>query len=1179
MATNKLLVIGCGGTGTKICNEMIKTLGTNIPTDRLSVVIIDAHEGGYEPGSLDAGRANLITMRSYMPISEGLQRCVNTLEQRKPGCVHGWFPKDMRFPQEGMYRDGCGAYRPYGKFFAYYYYDNIRQTIERGLNRLTSSDFLSNNQRAQSSSIDVMICASLGNGTGGGIFMDVAAIVNDIITSTTETEPRVYGFFVPSSVTYRGPKNMSGHNDLQPFQIAAAGYAALVELQSEFMRRDGNADTNLRPTGPFESHFRSTRADNYDHVIRFSDNNKSPYDGVYLFDRRDDNGVSHSYPTIVKTAGQTLAAVIGGEADPEGRLLDVVLRFQEQCFSSMGVTRLCVPTEKLTDALVCKMSTQLISEVCERSSVDLEKWGHLLDLTIGEVQYPPPDPETVPDLNDYVQAFVKKFLRIQEAATDGNGTKSNQLFDLFAAEEQEVWNVIRSVGLADAEGGEIASKVNALYGKVGTLLSNLPQKCESKLRTIKWDALPRETDLSLLDSIDSAGVKFFIDSIVQRLVNSNAYGMLEAWLDALWLEVKRNKDSIEGYELKNSPFAGTSIAEIDITKNKEQAIMQELKTKVMEKSSNTLNRLIGGFMGDSVEDVAFDFESAAKKSLQFALWGVKLKAVSEFYDLVLSHVDKWKKTVTKLNNFLMGQKVRGRLQESYERASQELSMSSSGGGITEYLSCTAAAQDHLAKELLKNESLQSHKIFAGGELSSTIWRVLYSKVEASDQKDLRAVFSPNVGGDSELAYVNRNRKDVMKGLYGELVSVFRKKLRPHVLPLCKVDNLLREDSEALVIDYFDNVVEENSSISQTKRKEIENALRTVVPPTTMDELKEILTRPDYEMNREEKINQATKTAFRNRIVQLANAAISKIDTKVSKRGHINGAVSVIYNSKCKTINEIQSDLQDSISQLNNNMTGSLNPYDDFSSGEILAIGSIHGMTLNDLNMEDIHVRYRNAMRNEQERDSRASDNFAPHPTQQYMALGERYLKRGDSSTSENFQAELVLALANMKPKRKELLGSFGWLTFDKTNFKVIREMPSKHVDGTPLPDCMKVMNEPENDRKKYLQPTGFDDVIYWMEGSSRDIPNGPAWLKGFKKLLWDEIRILTFGDPNDYLSETTDIQILLDEISDQITELGMLRKYKKIRTGVEGMITGLKLFKQSLEQQPLDENIVPSLLR
>lgn len=1175
--SNKLLVIGCGGTGTKIINEMIATLGDDIPNDRLSIVVLDAHQSGYEPGALKAGRANVVTMNGYVPIEDGLQSFVNKLEKKNKGCVYDWFPKEMTFPTEGMYSDGCGAYRPYGKFFSYYYYDNIRQAIGRGLDRLTSSNFMNINQRAQSSRIDVIICASLGNGTGGGIFMDVAAIANEIITKG-EIEPRVYGYFVPSSVTYKGPKNNKGHNYAQPYQIAAAGYGALVELQSEFSRKDSNADSNLAPTKHFQAFFYSREADGYKHTVTFEDRNKSPYDGVYLFDRRDDNGITHSYPTIVKTAGQTLAAVIGGEADPEGRLLDIVLRFEKECFSSMGAARLCVPTDKLTDALVGKMSAKLISELCERTNPDLSRWSNLLDLTIGEEQFPPPDPDVAPELEDYVQAFVKKFLRIQEISTEGDGNKSNQLFDLFVSEEEEVKNLIRQVGLSNAEGNEIGQKVNELYTRVGTALAELPKKCENKLKRLKWETVPRENDLSMLDSVENAGVKFLIDSMIQRLVNGNAFGLLEAWLEALWLEVKRNKDSVDLFELKASGI-GSSIADIDLSNNEHQKDMQKQKTTILEKTSNTLNRWIGGFVGDSVEDLAIEFEGSAKKSLQFVLWGVKLKAVSDFYDTVLSYIDAWRDTLVKLNNFLLGPDVCGRLREAYEKSSRDLSLNAQSGGVTEYLSCSETAQEHLANELLKNEALQSHNVFADGELSTAIWKIMYSKVDASEQKELKAVFSPNVGGESELTNVIRNRKEVVKGFYGELTNVFRKKLRPHVVPLCKVDNLLYEDSEALVVDYLDNIIEDNASISQSRRKEIENALFLVVPPTTPIEIREILNRSESQSTREEKIKEATQKVFQDRIKQLANAALSKIDTKVSTRGHINGSVSVIYNAQCQKINEIKSSLQDVVSSLSNNMSGSLNAYDDFSSGEILAIGSIHGMTLNDLNITDTYQYYCDAMKSQEERDSRASKNFAPHPTQQYMELGERYLKRGDSVKLDNEEAELVLALACMEPKQKELLGKFGWLKFDKANFKVMRQFPPKLTDGTELPLCMQKMNNVENDRERYLPPQGFEEVIYWFEGSNRSFPDGEAWFKGFKQVFWDEIRLLIFGDPSDWMSETVDISILLDAISDHLLVLEALKKHNRIRKAVEAMIKALTNFKSDLEENKLDENIPPKLLR
>jgi hypothetical protein len=94
------------------------------------VVILDAHGSkGFESGAWKASKQNVYAMNSYQPVQQGVQSLVRQLEQDNPGCVNDWFPKEMRLPTEGLYSDGCGAYRPYGKFFSYYYYDNIRATI------------------------------------------------------------------------------------------------------------------------------------------------------------------------------------------------------------------------------------------------------------------------------------------------------------------------------------------------------------------------------------------------------------------------------------------------------------------------------------------------------------------------------------------------------------------------------------------------------------------------------------------------------------------------------------------------------------------------------------------------------------------------------------------------------------------------------------------------------------------------------------------------------------------------------------------------------------------------------------------------------------------------------------------------------------------------------------------
>ena len=77
--------------------------------------------------------------------------------------------------------------------------------------------------------------------------------------------------------------------------------------------------------------------------------------------------------------------------------------------------------------------------------------------------------------------------------------------------------------------------------------------------------------------------------------------------------------------------------------------------------------------------------------------------------------------------------------------------------------------------------------------------------------------------------------------------------------------------------------------------------------------------------------------------------------------------------------------------------------------EILAIGGVYGMTLEDLNMQEIRSKYITAMKESSEKDSRAKFNFAPHHSRVY-GVG-RSLHRSTVLQVEDFSAELVLALA------------------------------------------------------------------------------------------------------------------------------------------------------------------------
>jgi hypothetical protein len=300
---------------------------------------------------------------------------------------------------------------------------------------------------------------------------------------------------------------------------------------------------------------------------------------------------------------------------------------------------------------------------------------------------------------------------------------------------------------------------------------------------------------------------------------------------------------------------------------------------------------------------------------------------------------------------------------------------------------------------------------------------------------------------------------------------------------------------------------------------------------------------------------------------------------MARSNFINGSVTVIYGQGSTVINELRPALQSNLSQLKNNMTGSLQSLDTFPPDEILAIGGVYGMTLEDLNMQEIRSKYITAMKESSEKDSRAKFNFAPHITQEFMELGGRYIAHTDSAGREDFSAELVLALASMKPTVDGMAGTFGWLDFVNPSFKVVKNFPDSYDNDESLPQCMLAKSMTDLDEERFLEPYGFEDLIHWFEGSSQNIPNGPEWLAGLKRLVWEEIKHVMFSDPNDFLAEDVPTEDFIQALDNRATELSKMLRYKKIRGSIEGMIEAISRFKREIEDNGgFDQERVPSML-
>ena len=112
---NQVLLIGAGGTGKKIIENYFKV--QKFKKSNIAVALIDAHLKGYE-GDLPSNASFIRGLQPMQNFNDGFQyhKRVNGDES-----LSWWPEKQTTMPTTRLFNDGCGAFRPFGKFFTYFW--------------------------------------------------------------------------------------------------------------------------------------------------------------------------------------------------------------------------------------------------------------------------------------------------------------------------------------------------------------------------------------------------------------------------------------------------------------------------------------------------------------------------------------------------------------------------------------------------------------------------------------------------------------------------------------------------------------------------------------------------------------------------------------------------------------------------------------------------------------------------------------------------------------------------------------------------------------------------------------------------------------------------------------------------------------------------------------------------
>ena len=349
------IIIGVGGTGTKIIREISDRWDATGHRPRgVALAVIDAYDSTPENGDI----SNAIFYPNK-PINFG-----NEFNDFKKD-ISEWWPVGVTPVNWVSFSDGCGAMRPYGRFFAFYFASKIKRTVEEATSSLVLKAL--GNTSGHALSFSIIVVGSLGNGTGGGIMLDVAAVARQQLSYVTK-QITCLGIFIPSSVT-RG-----GNTGLLAKRVAASGFASLLELQCEFNRVDDTAD--MRPSQPYKFVGWSGN-DLVDFRPGGDDELSMPYDAVLLLDKRDRRGLEADYATLVNIASEGISMLAGGDSD--NRLVDAftLAAGGAKRFGSLGAARLTIPGQAMLDYCAAIHGKSAL-DLARAASPKTEPWSELL---------------------------------------------------------------------------------------------------------------------------------------------------------------------------------------------------------------------------------------------------------------------------------------------------------------------------------------------------------------------------------------------------------------------------------------------------------------------------------------------------------------------------------------------------------------------------------------------------------------------------------------------------------------------------------------------------------------------------------------------------------------------------------------------------------------------------------
>ncbi len=202
------LIIGLGGTGgevlVRIRERFIERFGGLHEFPIVDYLWLDTDKSYKDVGTTQlANKLNFATTEELMLTIKDTGTITSRLHDPMYRNIESWWP--LESPTVQQLDEGASQCRPYGRLGFYYHYPEVRRSLMEALEHVHRPDRIEKVQalgklsrlnyavELDMTERNVYVIASLGGGTGSGMFLDVAYLVRQLAPSAV-----LFGFFMTS---------------------------------------------------------------------------------------------------------------------------------------------------------------------------------------------------------------------------------------------------------------------------------------------------------------------------------------------------------------------------------------------------------------------------------------------------------------------------------------------------------------------------------------------------------------------------------------------------------------------------------------------------------------------------------------------------------------------------------------------------------------------------------------------------------------------------------------------------------------------------------------------------------------------------------------------------------------------------------------------------------------------